>query len=156
MSCAARRWPHHGLTAAGEDGPDAPFAVAEDPPSGLRLMSVNRAAMAEGLGPGMALTDARAMLPGLATAMRDRGAETRFRAGLLRWAQRFSPWAATEAVEDTPERGGEGGSRSTSPAAPIWSPPPGPPRDGWRSAAPPDARPLTLFTPEPIRPSRSA
>ncbi|MEC9434049.1 MAG: DNA polymerase Y family protein [Pseudomonadota bacterium] len=104
---------HHGLTAEeeGEEGGEGrpPFAVAEDLASGLRLVSVNRAAAAAGLSPGMALTDARAMIPGLATRMRDRGAETRFRAGLLRWAQRFSPWAAAEAVEDTPERGGEGG-----------------------------------------------
>lgn len=99
-----------GCGGAGRrDGGWAPFAVAEDLASGLRLISVNRAALAAGLAPGMALTDARAMLPDLSTRMRDRGAELRFRAGLLRWAQRFSPWAAAEAWEDTPERGGEGG-----------------------------------------------
>ncbi|MDF2234032.1 DNA polymerase Y family protein [Albimonas sp. CAU 1670] len=85
------------------------FAVAEDGPAGLRLISCNAAAEAAGLGPGMGLADARAIHPALATRMRDRLGEARFREGLLRWAGRFSPWVAPEAPPDTPELAGEGG-----------------------------------------------
>ncbi|WP_339947523.1 DNA polymerase Y family protein [uncultured Albimonas sp.] len=85
------------------------FAVAEDGPSGLRLVSCNAVAEAAGLAPGMGLADARAIHPALATRMRDRLGEARFREGLLRWAGRFSPWAAPEAPPDTPELAGEGG-----------------------------------------------
>ncbi|MEM1316498.1 MAG: DNA polymerase Y family protein, partial [Pseudomonadota bacterium] len=67
---------------------DAPFAVTAEEASALRLLSVNAAAAALGLGPGMTLADARARLPHLATAPHDAGAEARFRAGLLRWSRR--------------------------------------------------------------------
>ncbi|MGR3781604.1 MAG: Y-family DNA polymerase [Albimonas sp.] len=95
---------HLGLGEA-----EPPFAVAEEGPAGLRLISCNAAAEAAGLAPGMGLADARAIHPGLATRMRDRLGEARFREGLLRWAGRFSPWVAPEAPPDTPELAGEGG-----------------------------------------------
>jgi protein ImuB len=97
------------LRRAGLDrhGPEpAPFAVVEETASALRLVSVDAAAEALGLGPGLTLADARARHPGLVTRMRDPGAEARFREGLLRWAQRFSPWAG---MEDAAPGSGEGG-----------------------------------------------
>ncbi|SFH77002.1 Y-family DNA polymerase [Albimonas pacifica] len=88
---------------------EAAFAVAEEGPAGLRLISCNAAAEAAGLAPGMGLADARAIHPALATRMRDRLGEARFREGLSRWAGRFSPWVAPETPPDTPELAGEGG-----------------------------------------------
>ena len=44
-----------------------PFAVVAEEKSALRLFSLNEAALEEGLAEGMALTDARAVLPALKT-----------------------------------------------------------------------------------------
>lgn len=91
------------------EGPLPAFAVADEGATGLRLVSCTEAAEAAGLAPGMGLADARAIHPALVVRLRDRLAEARFRAGLLRWAGRFSPWAAPETPPDTPELAGEGG-----------------------------------------------
>jgi protein ImuB len=77
-------------------GAAEPFAVVAEEANALRLVSVDGAAAAIGLAPGMALTDARAIHPGLLTRLFDPQAEAAFRAGLLRWALRWSPWAGAE------------------------------------------------------------
>jgi protein ImuB len=85
-------------------GVEEPFAVVAEEANALRLISVDAAAAAIGLSPGMALTDARAIHPGLLTRLHEPQAEAAFRAGLLRWALRWSPWAGAE-----PGPSGEGG-----------------------------------------------
>ncbi|TYO85194.1 Y-family DNA polymerase [Oceanicella actignis] len=99
--------PHMGaeraLRRAGLDA-DAPFALIAPIGGAATAVSVNAAALALGLRAGMTLADARALHPALAVAWRDPAAEARLLAALLRWAGRFSPWAA---IEDGPP--GEGG-----------------------------------------------
>ncbi|MGM0584204.1 MAG: Y-family DNA polymerase [Pseudomonadota bacterium] len=85
-----------------------PFALVEETAGAVRLVSLDAAAEALGLRPGLTLADARALHPALVTAVRDPGGEARFRASLLRWARRFSPWAGPD--DAAPGSGpGEGG-----------------------------------------------
>lgn len=73
-----------------------PFAVVERLRGALRLVSVNPAAAAAGLAPGLGLADARALCPGLVTHPAAPQRLVAFRRALARWAGRFSPIAATE------------------------------------------------------------
>ncbi|HEU0220895.1 MAG TPA: DNA polymerase Y family protein [Paracoccaceae bacterium] len=78
---------------------EAPLAIVA--PEGQRqvLASLTAAAEAAGLRRGMALTDARAICPGLVTRPAAPFAEAAFVAALRRWAGRFSPWVAEEGTE---------------------------------------------------------
>ena len=69
------------------------------------LWAVNREAGAAGLGPGMRLADARALLAGLITARADAAADRRGLERLALWCNRFTPWCA---VDDGNEDGGGG------------------------------------------------
>ncbi|MGE0256562.1 MAG: DNA polymerase Y family protein [Alphaproteobacteria bacterium] len=82
----------------------APFVLTAREGNALRLAAVDRRAAAEGLAPGMALADARALLPDLATRTLDPLAAPRRAAELARWAQRYAPWTAA----GEPEAGGAG------------------------------------------------
>jgi protein ImuB len=64
--------------------------------SGLRLAVVDRAAAAAGLAPGLALADARAILPGLRTFPADPAGDARTLVGLVRWCRRYTPWVAVD------------------------------------------------------------
>jgi len=85
----------HALRHDGAARP-GPFAVIAEARGALILVSPCAVAEADGLRPAMALTDARAIRPDLRTAMWAPGPEGRLRAGLLRWAGRWTPWAALE------------------------------------------------------------
>lgn len=71
--------------------------VAEEK-NALRLFSLNEAAATAGLHEGMALTDARAMLPTLKTKIAAPERDAAFLLALHRWAGRFSPFVAIDAV----------------------------------------------------------
>ena len=68
-----------------------PFAVVAEVGAARRLACLNPAAEAAGLSRGMALADARALCPDLATAPADPDRDRAFLAALTRWAGRFSP-----------------------------------------------------------------
>ncbi len=57
---------------------------------------MNRAAAAHGLRPGMALADARAILPGLQCCAADETAEAASLANIADWCRRFTPLAALD------------------------------------------------------------
>lgn len=78
---------------------DLPLAVVEDRGGALWLASLSAAAAAAGLHRGMALADARAICPGLVTRPADPVRAAVFRAALVRWAGRFSPWVAPEGLD---------------------------------------------------------
>ena len=63
---------------------------------GLRLHAVNGAAAASGLAPGMTLSDARALLPGIVTADSDVAGDLAALTTLADWCSRFSPWVAPD------------------------------------------------------------
>lgn len=90
--------PRLGVEAALRHAPvPGPFALIAQSGNVERLAGVNAAAAAGGLRPGMALADARALLPGLATRPADALAEAAALTALLRWAGHFSPWVGREA-----------------------------------------------------------
>ena len=71
------------------------------------LWAVNREAGAAGLGPGMRLADARALLAGLVTARADAAADRRGLERLALWCNRFTPWCAVDDGGD--DDSGDGG-----------------------------------------------
>jgi len=73
-----------------------PLAVVADRRSTLVLASLTEAAEAEGLRRGMALGDARAIVPGLVSRPEDPSGADRTRRALRRWAARFTPWVAED------------------------------------------------------------
>ncbi len=77
----------------------AALAVVAEVRGALLLTSLTAAAEAAGLRRGMALGDARAILPGLVTRPADAPREAAFLAGLRRWAGRFTPWVGEEGTE---------------------------------------------------------
>ncbi|MEO1251911.1 MAG: DNA polymerase Y family protein [Pseudomonadota bacterium] len=76
--------------------PATPFAVVREEKSALRLYSLNEAGAAAGLALGMALADARAVLPTLKTRVAEPERDSAFLQALHRWAGRFSPFVAID------------------------------------------------------------
>lgn len=80
-------------------GVGAPFAVVGEVRGALTVASASAAAEAAGVRAGMGLADARAVRPDLVTRPADPQAEAAFLAALARWAQRYSPWVATDGAD---------------------------------------------------------
>lgn len=66
---------------------------------GLRLAALDPKAAAGGLGVGMPLAEARALLPGLTSAPADPAADAEGLAALADWCGRFSPWVAVDGAD---------------------------------------------------------
>jgi protein ImuB len=64
-----------------------------------RLVAINAIAKARGLRPGMALADARAILPDLRCFAQDAVAETATLAAITDWCRRFTPLVALDAPD---------------------------------------------------------
>jgi protein ImuB len=77
----------------------APLATIAKVKSAQRLAAVNRAAARHGLKPGLALADARAILPGLACCAADEAAEAATLAAITDWCRCFTPLAALDAPD---------------------------------------------------------
>ena len=75
---------------------DRPLATVGARPGGLCIVAVNRAAGDAGVHPGLPLTTARALVPGLCTAGTEAAAERRDLAALADWCGRYSPWTALD------------------------------------------------------------
>ncbi|MDB2668471.1 DNA polymerase Y family protein [Alphaproteobacteria bacterium] len=78
-----------------EDG--RPFALLEAQKSAGRLVALTPLAEAAGLYVGMALADARALVPELQTAMVSRAAAQAKLKKTARWLQRYTPWVGYDA-----------------------------------------------------------
>jgi len=70
---------------------EAPFALVESGPRGLTLTAVDATARRLGLGPGLALADARAAVPALLTHPADLAADARYLEDLALWVGRYGP-----------------------------------------------------------------
>ena len=75
---------------------DTLFAVTGDVKNAVRLVSLNAAACAQGLVPGMTLADARAAAPDLVTVSEEPMRDALFLKALQRWCEKFTPWSAYE------------------------------------------------------------
>ena len=71
----------------------------------MRLSAVNPAARIGGVEPGLSLSDARAVLPGLKVVDANRDEDRACLSHVLAWARRYTPWAALDGLD---ERGGAG------------------------------------------------
>jgi protein ImuB len=65
----------------------------------LRIHAVDAAAAAEGLGPGQALADARALVPNLIAAPADLDGDAADLGHLVDWARRYSPLVAGDGAD---------------------------------------------------------
>ena len=73
-----------------------PFVLVRECAGRVIVSALNEAASAAGLTPEMALADARAIVPALATAPADPPADAAFLARLAAWCERYTPWTAPE------------------------------------------------------------
>ncbi len=100
-------WPTDRLYRAQQARRGTPKAEREEPPvqalalvaaqqGGQRVAAVNAAAAEAGIGPGMMLTDARALLPGLLIQPMAPEEDARALAGLADWCGRYSPWVSLD------------------------------------------------------------
>ena len=78
---------------------EGPFALTHRSGNADHLHCLNMAASARGLHRGMALADARAICPDLATRPADLAREAAALASLRRWASRYAPMVATDGVD---------------------------------------------------------
>lgn len=70
---------------------DAPLALVASGGRGIEVTAVNPLAAAQGVQPGLALADARALLPGLITLAADSKADQEDLARLAQWCGRYGP-----------------------------------------------------------------
>ena len=75
------------------------FALTHRSGNSDHLHCVNPAAMARGLRRGMALADARAICPDLATRAADLAAEAAALASMRRWAGRYAPMVGSDGAD---------------------------------------------------------
>lgn len=78
---------------------DGPFALTHRSGNADHLHCLNQAASARGLIRGMALADARAICPDLATRPADLVREAAALSSLRRWASRYAPMVSTDDVD---------------------------------------------------------
>lgn len=76
-----------------------PFIIAAEERQMQVIAGLSEAAASHGLKQGMALSEARALCPGLISRAADPAGEAAFLASLRRWAGRFSPWVAEEGAD---------------------------------------------------------
>ena len=76
-----------------------PLAIIESGKGGRRLATVNQAAEAAGLSPGMLLTDACAILPSLKTEEAVPRDEAKDLKRLAAWCRRYTPWTAPDGAD---------------------------------------------------------
>ena len=85
-----------------------PQATVLKEQGGLRIAAVNPAAQAVGIGPGLPLSDARALQPDLKVTPAEPAKDIRALAALADWCGRYTPWTAPEAGGDAGESGDGG------------------------------------------------
>ncbi len=88
--------PTDRLKRNGKAPPEKPLAVAAKEGGALRLHALDREAEAFGLVRGMALADARAMVPDIAVAAADIHADLRLLEKIAAWCDRFTPFVALD------------------------------------------------------------
>jgi protein ImuB len=76
-----------------------PFATVTDAAGQRLLATVNPAAAAAGLAPGMPLADALSFFPALATAAAEPAEDATALRRLAEWCGRYSPWIAPDGVD---------------------------------------------------------
>jgi len=86
----------NGDTSSRADSGLAPLAIAAKVKNALRLVALDETAERLGLSRGMALADARAMIPALDIADDDPAADAALLASVADWAERYTPLVALD------------------------------------------------------------
>lgn len=92
-------WPTDRWRRQNKADPQTPLVLTLNERNALRLHAIDGAASSLGLTPGMALADARALVPGLQVAKADPTGDQAALKRLAAWATRFSPWAAADGTD---------------------------------------------------------
>ena len=71
----------------------------------MRIADADAAARARGVRPGQRLADARALVPGLAVAERDRAGDAARLTRLAEWTTRYAPWTRAEEMPPAAHEG---------------------------------------------------
>ena len=87
------------LRAGVEAGLSGPFALTVHQQNALRIHCLTPEAEMRGIARGMALSQARALCPELASEAADMQEERRFLTMLVRWAGRYCPWVAEDGAD---------------------------------------------------------
>ena len=90
------RWPTDRWRRRQAEPLSAPLALVGRGKGGLHLTAVDAAAAGQGLSPGMTLTNARALVPGLKAADADTAADAHALGQLADWCGRYTPWTAVD------------------------------------------------------------
>src|ERR1700722_11785127 len=90
------RLPTDRLQRARPSGDNKPRVIAAKVDNALRLSAVDMHAVKLGLSPGMALADARAMIPALDVIAADEAADRKLLERIADWCERFSPLVALD------------------------------------------------------------
>ena len=85
-----------------------PFVTVAAVQGGLRVAAPSAAAAAEGIVPGLPLTDARAQYPGLKAFPADPVEDAKTLVRIAEWCGAYTPWTAPEAGGEALEGGGAG------------------------------------------------
>ncbi|MCB2060826.1 MAG: DNA polymerase Y family protein [Novosphingobium sp.] len=93
---AIDRWRLTEGLKKGEGADATPLALISETARGVRIAAANKAGLEAGARPGMMLTDARTLCPGLAIAAADPAADIAFLEQLALWVQRWGPWSALD------------------------------------------------------------
>ncbi len=93
---ALDRWRLSNGLARGEGADAQPLALIAETAHGPHIEAVNDAGRGAGARPGMMLTDARALYPGIKVAPSDPAGDLAYLEKLALWAQRWGPWSALD------------------------------------------------------------
>jgi len=96
---AIERWAKLGSSRPDAGKPDERVALVEEGPHGQLVGAVTEAARAAGARPGMRLTDARALDPGLVAVAADGAGDQALVERLARWASRWSPLVEVDGAD---------------------------------------------------------
>ena len=96
---AIERWAKLGSAKPDANNPDQRVALVEEGPHGQLVGAVTEAARVAGARPGMRLTDARALDPGLVAVAADGAGDRALVERLARWASRWSPLVEVDGAD---------------------------------------------------------
>jgi len=92
-------WRKRSAAAPAEDAGNEPFALVAEGAHGFVIAALNPAAREARLRPGQRLTDARSICPELIAEPGDPAGDAATLRRLALWAQRWSPWTATDGMD---------------------------------------------------------
>ncbi len=98
-SLSIERWTKLASSESGANDSNGRVALVDEGPHGQLIGAVTEAARAAGVRPGMRLTDARALDPGLVAVAADNAGDRDLLDRLARWSSRWSPLVEVDGAD---------------------------------------------------------